>query len=188
MGYLVYATYTRYRHDEHPAGIPAVTLAVATQVPDVIDNPLAYEVGVLPQGRALAHSLLVAVPLCALGLGLGLAWRAGGWRARSGAAFAIGYATHLFGDAFPGLLALELDELAFLARPLLSPPDYDAATFAYHLDQFLESAGNLDLASPFVAEWLLFALAVGLWLSHRSPPFPAVLAALRWPGEVPGDE
>jgi len=179
IGYLVYATYTRYRYDEHPAGLPAVVLAIATQFPDLIDKPLAYEVGVLPEGRALAHSLLVAVPLCALGLWI--AWRTTGWRSRSGAAFAIGYATHLFGDAFWSLFALDLDALSFLVWPVLAAPDYDTTSFEGHLEQLTESAGTVSTGTvtPFAIEWVLFVLAVGLWIWHRLPPFPGVLAALR---------
>lgn len=179
VGYLAYATYTRYRYDEHPAGLPAVTLAIATQLPDLIDKPLAYEGGVLPEGRALAHSLLVAVPLCALGLWV--AWRATGWRGRSGVAFAIGYATHLFGDAFRPLLALDFDALSFLFWPVLAAPDYDTTGFAGHLEQFVESirALSVGILTPFAIEGFLFVLVVGLWAWHRLPPLPAVLSLIR---------
>ena len=177
VGYLCYAIYTRYRYDEHPAGVPAVVLAVATQLPDLIDKPLAYTLGVLPEGRALAHSLLFAVPVC--GLALWVAWRASGWRGRVGSAFTLGYATHLFGDSVWSLLGLDFVNLTFLAWPLLPAPDYDTKSFGPHLDQFMESIETLTLASPFLMEWVLFGLVVGLWLSHRAPPLPSIVGALR---------
>jgi hypothetical protein len=184
VGYLCYATYTRYRYDEHPAGAPAMVLAIATQLPDLIDKPLAYQWAVLPGGRALAHSLLFAVPVWTLGLWL--AWRTTGWRARASVAGVIGYATHLGADSLWNLLAGEFGELSFLLWPALPIPEYDTTSFEAHLDRLLDAVGSLDLASSFVAEWVLFALAVGLWLSHRSPPLPTVLAALRGQGDDAG--
>lgn len=179
VGYVAYATYTRYRYDEHPAGGPVVVLTVATQLPDLIDKPLAYSVGVLPGGRSLAHSLLIAVPLCILALEL--AHRETGWWAQSGVAIAIGYATHLLGDSIQGLLALNAAELTFLAWPLLTPPDYDTNGFDEHVAQFLESTESLGAGglSPFAIEWILFGLMVGLWLSHRAPPLGEALTAVR---------
>ena len=179
VGYVAYATYTRYRHDAHPAAGPVVVLTIATQFPDLIDKPLAYSVGVLPEGRSLAHSLVVAVPLCLLALEL--ARRATGWRAESGVAAVIGYGTHLFGDAVHDLLALNVDGLTFLAWPLLAAPDYDTTSFDGHVEQFLDSTTRLGAGelTPFVTEWVLFVLMVGLWLWHRAPPIGQVLGALR---------
>jgi len=184
VGYLAYATYTRYRHDEHPAGGPAVALAVATQLPDLIDKPLAYEVGVIPEGRSLAHSLPVAVPLCLLALGF--ARRTSGWPGRVAVAVPLGYATHLFGDSVWELLALDLDALSFLVWPVLAAPDYATTSFEGHVEQFNESAGALSAGTltPFAVEWVLFALAVGLWAWHRLPPLPTVVAALRSPDDT----
>ncbi len=179
VGYIAYATYTRYREDAHPVGVPVVVLTVATQLPDLIDKPLAYSVGVLPEGRSLAHSLLFAVPLCLAALAL--ARRGTGWRGRSGVALAVGYATHLFGDSIRELLALNLDGLTFLAWPVLAAPDYATTSFDGHAEQFVESASRLSGGelTPFATEWLLFALLVGLWLWHRAPPLPSFRAVLR---------
>jgi len=179
VGYIAYAAYTRYRHDEHPRAVPVVALAVGTQLPDLIDKPLAYSVGALPEGRSLAHSLVVAVPVCLLALAF--ARRETGWRSGAGVAVAIGYGTHLFGGSVRELATLDLDALSFLAWPILAAPDYETGSFDGHLEQFVESASRLGAGelTPFGAEWLLFALMVGLWLWHRAPPIGAVLTALR---------
>jgi hypothetical protein len=179
VGYIVYATYTRYRHRGYPVGMPVVVLTVATQLPDLIDKPLAYSAGLLPEGRSLAHSLLVAIPFCVLALGL--VHRESGWRARSGVAFVVGYTTHLLGDSIHGLLALRTEELTFLAWPLLAAPDYETTSFEGHTAQFAESAGRLGAGAltPFLVEWLLFGLMVGLWLWHRAPPLASAFAGLR---------
>jgi hypothetical protein len=179
IGYIVYATYTRYRHTEYPAGVPVVVLTIATQLPDLIDKPLAYSVGVLPGGRSLAHSFAFAVPLCLLGLGV--AHREQGWRAHSGVAVAVGYATHLFGDSIRDLLAMNFDGLTFLVWPLLAAPDYATTSFDGHVEQFRESVTLLGSGTltPFATEWVLFVLMVGLWVWHRGPPFPSIRSGLR---------
>ncbi|MFB6227416.1 MAG: metal-dependent hydrolase [Halobacteriales archaeon] len=179
IGYITYAAYTRYRHDEHPTGVPVVVLTLATQLPDLVDKPLAYSVGVLPEGRSLAHSLLIAVPLCLLALAF--ARRETGWRARSGVAVAVGYATHLFGDSIRDLLASNLDGLTFLVWPIRAAPDYGTTSFDGHAEQFVASATRLSTGelTPFAVEWLLFVLMIGLWLWHRGPPLRSIRSGLR---------
>ncbi len=179
VGYIVYATYTRYRHTEYPSGAPVVFLTIATQLPDLIDKPLAYEVGVLPEGRSLAHSLLFAVLLCLLALAV--ARRETDWRANSGVAVVVGYSTHLFGDSIRSLLVLNLDGLTFLAWPVLAAPDYATTSFDGHAEQFAASATQLSTGelTPFATEWFLFAVMIGLWLWHRGPPFPSIRSGLR---------
>ena len=183
VGYICYATCTRYAHDRHPGGIPVVLLALATQLPDLIDKPLAYSLGALPEGRSLAHSILIAVPLGLLALEF--ARRETGWRARSGVAVAVGYATHLFGDSVRNLFAANVEMLTFLVWPLLAAPDYATSSFDGHTEQFVNSADRLvgGELTPFLAEWVLFALAVALWLWHRAPPLSSVLARV---GATPG--
>ncbi|MFB6296424.1 MAG: metal-dependent hydrolase [Halobacteriales archaeon] len=178
LGYIAYATYTRYRYDEHPAGLPAVAMALATQAPDLLDKPLAYTWAVLPAGRSLGHSLLVALPGC-LALLL-LARRARPAGARVGVAFVAGYLTHLLGDSLYPLLAVEVRSLSFLAWPLFSLPEDEITSLAYYVDALLESTRSLEaLPETFVFELLLFVLAAGLWVGHRMPPFPRLVRALR---------
>jgi len=178
VGYICYATYTRYARDEPPSGIPVVLLTLATQLPDLIDKPITYSLGALPEGRSLAHSLLVAVPLSLLAFEF--ARQETGWRARSGVAVAVGYATHLFCDSVRNLLAGNVEMLTFLAWPLLAAPDYATTSFDGHTEQFVNSANRLagGELTPFGAEWVLFALMTALWLWHRAPPVSSVLSRI----------
>lgn len=179
VGYVVYAVYTRYWHDRTPVGGPVVVLTVATQLPDLVDKPLAYTIGVLPGGRSLAHSLLIAGPVCMLALEF--ARRHDDWRAHAGIGFVIGYGTHLLGDSIHGLVGMEFADLTFLAWPVLVPPAYETTSFTGHIDQFVESGSKLGdgVLTPFLAEWVLFGVMVALWITHRAPPLPAGVAALR---------
>jgi hypothetical protein len=119
------------------------------------------------------------VPLCLLALAV--AHRERGWRALSGVGVAVGYGTHLFGDAIYDLLALNLDGLTFLMWPFLAAPNYATTSFDGHVEQFRESVTLLESGTltPFVAEWVLFVLMVVLWVWHRGPPLSSVLSGLR---------
>ncbi len=82
-------------------GGPVVALAVATQLPDLVDKPLAWSLGVLPSGTSLAHSLFVAVPASVVAVAASRRAR----RPAYGAAVAVGWLSHLAGDAlYPVLL------------------------------------------------------------------------------------
>lgn len=69
----------------------ALAVALGALFPDLVDKPLSWVLGVLPGGRSLAHSLLVAVPVV---LVVGLLTRER--RAEAvGIAFGVGYLSHL---------------------------------------------------------------------------------------------
>lgn len=185
VGYVAYATYTRYRDDEHPAGLPVVVLVLATQFPDLLDKPLAYTWTVLPAGRSLAHSGFLALPICLGTLLIARRTRPVGQRTVS--AFVVGYLTHLLSDAIYPLLAVDLPALSFLAWPFLPLPEDDVTSLAYYVDALLESTRSLEAVPvPFAFELLLFALAVGLWLQHRMPPLPGLAQVLGGGDATPG--
>ena len=163
-----------------PAGLGVLTLVFATQFPDLVDKPLAWVFHVLPSGLSLAHSLLFAVPLSVFVLLV--AW----WRnvPSAGAAFAIGYFSHLLGDAvYPYLLGRELFPW-FLIWPLYSRE----ATVDSALLQVIElSAAFLDfLGTPrgklyLVFELVLLTSMLLLWLfdGHPGVPLPRRRSAAR---------
>ena len=67
---------------------------VGSQLPDLIDKPLAHQVHLIPSGRVFVHSLPIAIPICCL-----VGWYA--WktdRPRTGGAFAFAYLSHLVAD------------------------------------------------------------------------------------------
>jgi len=99
-----------------------VAVLVASQLPDLIDKPLAWWVSLLPSGRSLGHSLLFALPLV-VSVGV-VAHRAG--RFGVAPAVAAGYLSHLLGDAYVEIYYWRVDELTYLLWPLLPPYPYDA--------------------------------------------------------------
>jgi hypothetical protein len=67
---------------------------VGSQLPDLVDKPLAHQFGLLPSGRVFLHSIPIALPL--VGLVLYYAYRTD--RLRLGGAYAFAHATHLLAD------------------------------------------------------------------------------------------
>ena len=105
-----------------------VAVVVGTQLPDLVDKPLAWYFNVIPSGRSLAHSLLLAIPLSLVVLAV--AW----YRSHPGVGFAfgIGYLSHLFGDVDGALYQWDPEKLTFLLWPVLPPypSSFDSVTAA----------------------------------------------------------
>jgi len=158
-GYLLYTAVSRRYGDRSPSGLEIVVLALGTQFPDLIDKPLAWSVSVLPNGRSLTHSVLVAAVIVVF---VALVCR----RLRRqpvAVAFAVGYASHLAGDAIPVFFRGTVSELAFLLWPVLPPVEYGAPkSFAAHLL-------GLDPSPFFFFEIALSAVALGVWVRDGMP-------------------
>jgi membrane-bound metal-dependent hydrolase YbcI (DUF457 family) len=170
VGYLLYSAFVHLRDRRAPDGFAAIALAFGTQFPDLVDKPLAWSLGVLPNGRSLTHSLLTAVLLVAVVEFV--ARRRGDGPIAT--AFAIGYLSHLAGDALYPALSGNLYALSFLAYPLAPPIEYETApSFAAHLQ-------HLSLNSLLTFEFALGFGVFALWLLDGAPGLQVVSAIPRW--------
>lgn len=157
FGYLSIVALARVRDWEfqYPHGLTLALLAIGTQLPDIIDKPLAYA-GVLPNGRSLAHSLLILTPVVFLGVRY-LTHKGYESEAR---VLAVAIASHLLGDSYLLILRQEWRELGFLLWPVvpgLQYPSDDIAPWVRIL--------NAGFDSPQLQfQYLLFAGAVAIWL------------------------
>lgn len=97
VAYLLYSGYSRLRYGRPPNGWAVLMVLFASQLPDLIDKPLAWQFGLIPSGRSLAHSVFVGVPLS---VGAVVFARQRGFP-EIGSAFWIGYLSHLVTDAVP---------------------------------------------------------------------------------------
>ena len=173
LGYLCYAGYRWGTHQRSPGGWPVLTLAFATQFPDLVDKPLAYWFRILPEGRALTHSLLVVVPLCVILILVSQRYQ----KTEHGVAFSIGLGSHLIGDALGPITNGAYGQASFLIWPLLPLPEYEATNFLFHarkLGSLLLELNVQRLMAPssdmFVLEvWLSIAVLI-LWAIHGMPP------------------
>lgn len=159
LGYVLYSLGTRAGTRRGPDAWNVLALALGTQGPDLVDKPLAWWVSVLPGGRTLGHSLLFAGPLLVV-LAV-LAWRVGGLDRV--AAFAVGWVSHLAGDAVEPFLVGSYGELAFLLWPAMPTVVYDVEpSVLWHLSQ-------ISLDSVVLAELALVAVVVALWVVDGLP-------------------
>jgi len=164
VGYLVCSLWVRSRYGYGPTAGVVLPLAIGTQFPDLIDKPFAWTFGVLPSGRAGAHSLLVALPLLAV-----LRWYFDGDAGRRAwTGFALGYLSHLATDGVYALIEGEFSGLTYLFWPVLSLPPYEESTGI--IGHFLAA----DLTPYLLAELLLFAAATLLWAIDGAPGLRAV--------------
>jgi len=166
VGYLAYAGLTDRRFRRAPDGLAVVVCAFGTQFPDLVDKPLAWSLGVIPNGRSLAHSALVATVVIVLV----------GWYLRSrdrgtlAVAFGLGYYSHLVADAFAPFLAGRWDELAFLGWPLLPPVQYAGPKSFYgHFAELARELAAGHVSAYFAFQLVLVVLALGLWVRHGYP-------------------
>ncbi|GAA0553081.1 metal-dependent hydrolase [Halorubrum ejinorense] len=169
VGYLCYTAATRHWHRRPPAGPAVLSLAVGTQLPDLIDKPFAWSFGLLPSGRSLGHSLLIAG---AIGV---LAWRFARRydRQSEAGAFLLGLLTHIVADVAPAVVARDWEPLGALLWPLTPAYRYPGEMERTVLGFFLD----LRLAELSSVGSVLTVLAVGAWL-YDGRPGVATLAAL----------
>jgi hypothetical protein len=158
FGYVLYSVVTRVTRGRSPEWPAVALLALGTQMPDLVDKPLAWTFGILPSGRSLAHSLLfgtlfvvvVAVGLRRLSL--------------PGAdAFAIGYFSHIAGDSIRPLLAGNFADLTFLFYPVLPVPEGTPSV------GILSYVLNADLSGGLLFEIGMAAAVMLLWLLDGAP-------------------
>ncbi|WP_253738830.1 metal-dependent hydrolase [Halohasta salina] len=168
VAYLGYAGLRHARGTAAPEFGVVVALLVGSQLPDLVDKPLSWGLGVLPTGRSFAHSLVVLLPLVAAGVLLAVRWN----RTEYGVAAGVGAVLHIFADSLPSLWTDE--GVAFLLWPLLVVEPYESGP---------PTVGGLlvdSLGNPYLlVEFGLAALAVGVWRRDGYPGVAAVRHRLR---------
>lgn len=159
IGYACYSVLVRARSGRGPEGVPALAAVLGTQFPDLVDKPLAWTFGVLPSGRSLAHSLLVATLVLVV---VGSYCRRHD-RSEVAVAFGVGYLSHLAGDVIGPFLAGRYVFLSFLGWPLLPPPPYgDEGGFLSHF-------ASLEFSPWLFAQFGFAFLVGGLWVIDGAP-------------------
>lgn len=166
IGYLLWTTFVRRTDDRVPTGGEVWLLALGTQFPDIVDKPLAWELGVLPAGRSLAHSLLTASLVIG---GFYVLMRRRG-REPLAFAFGVGYVSHSLADTLSALSTGEYDELTFLLWPVLPAPVYESESLVSNVEE-------LALSVFVLAELLLVGYALVRWRFDGLPGLPRFVRA-----------
>lgn len=167
VGYIAYSLANRAFGSRAPDRTEVFVLAVATQLPDLIDKPLGWGTDVLPSGVSLAHSYLFAVPLV---IGAYLVAR-GVDRPRLGLAFATGYLLHTPGDILARYVLNGELIVGALVWPLLPAPSMQpTAVFGRTLDlwfSFLETMQTPAGQAYLLLELVLLGGTVIVWFADR---------------------
>lgn len=164
VGYLMYVLGCQLGRKGGPPAPEVGTLlvAVGTQFPDLVDKPLGWTVNILPSGRSLGHSVLVA--LVVLAVLWVLVSRIDAWSSFGVRAFGTGYLSHLFADSIFPFLGGGVGEITFLfwpviPQPAVTGPDVSIVTY------LIQTAG----APRSLFQWGLFAIALVVWYRHGYP-------------------
>lgn len=171
VAYLLYSFAQRYRRLGPPTAGAVIALAIGSQFPDLIDKPLAWRLDVLPTGRTLAHSLLLLVPLAVVVILV--ARRID--RPAVGVAFAVGSLSHTLTDVVPSLWGEGTANQ--LLWPMVSVEPYEGGPPTI-VGLLLDSLGQ----PYFLVEFVLGAIALGLWLHDGRPGLARLRAAVGRPG------
>lgn len=169
LGYLVYSLGLRALGREPPSDGGAFALFFGTQLPDLIDKSLSWGLGVFPTGYALGHSVFVALPV---GVALSVvAIRTE--RVRLGAAFTVGYWSHLAGDVLNPLRYGEPPNVTRILWPVVSGPPYEqnlgAGRGLVYLGEFLGSLQSIPPGTLLVTYLLLPLVTVLVWITDGYP-------------------
>ena len=177
VGYIVFTVWSRLITRNPPSGRTTLVLALATQLPDLVDKSLQFTLH-LYEGRAIAHSLLVMIPFC---VGAVLVARQYGQQ-QSATALTIGVITHLFGDSWRAILTNNVQsEAAYLLWPVLPAPSYAVDAPADHVDRLIAALTEAQgesltdiVGSSMGVQLLLLLLFSVIWLVDGSPGFRTV--------------
>jgi len=96
----------------------AIVVVVGSQLPDLVDKPLAWTLAVLPHGRSLGHSLIT---WSAVGIVIVLILRRHGRFRLAPFAF-VGAVVGTLTDVPPSALDGDVSRATFLLWPVLEPP------------------------------------------------------------------
>ena len=169
VGYLLYSLWTRVRTRDPPSDLAAVAVLFGTLLPDLLDKPLSWGLGVFQTGYAIGHSVFVAAPVgVAVGL---LAARTD--RQRVGIAFVVGYWAHLAGDVLNPLRNGNPPSVDPVLWPVVIGPPYETDLglgrgLMYFGDLF-ESLQTVDSVTLVVAYLLIPLAAMAVWVVDGLP-------------------
>ncbi|WP_440765740.1 metal-dependent hydrolase [Natronorubrum sp. DTA7] len=169
FAYVLYSLFANAVLGRSPTGREAIAVVLGSQLPDLVDKPLAWTVGITETGYSIGHSIFVAPVVC-LAVYAAAAQRSD--RLLAGA-FALAYGSHLATDIYDPLRESSRLDPRVVLWPLESPPTGDHGGFVDHFVLYLVRYVNELLTggvTPSVALQLGLGVAVvSLWLVDGAP-------------------
>jgi len=161
VAYLVWTGYSHLRYRRSPTTPEVWLVGVGSQLPDIVDKPLAWWLGVLPSGRSLGHSLLTAAVLV-----LVLRRVVPSERRSLVAPLAVSLVGHDLVDAIAPISRGEFGYLAYLLWPIVDLPAYDPPP------PLLSAIGESLLRGISGPDVLVIAAVVVVWIADGYPGLP----------------
>lgn len=170
FGYVLYSLSHRLWTRAPPSGLAVVALLFGTQLPDLVDKPLSWGLHLFPQGYSIGHSVFVAVPVGLLVLTAAILKN----RTVVGAAFTIGYWSHLGGDVLIRVIGRNETPFAPVLWPVVTLPPYGHEVSLFErafriIGAFLYSLSTekqLMVLGIYLAPYMLVFI---LWLLDGAP-------------------
>jgi len=169
VGYLLYSLWCRVVYREPPSDLPVAALIIGSQLPDMIDKPLSWGLGVFQTGYALGHSALITIPV---GLAVGIRSIRTAHH-RTVTALLVGYWSHLAGDVVNPLRSGGTIALDTVLWPVVVGPPYEqdlglarGLVYVTDLPDSLQTADSLSLVG---ANLLVPVIAVAVWIADETP-------------------
>lgn len=169
FAYVLYSSFFRLRHRRPPTWPGVALVALGSQMPDLVDKPLAWTLRILPTGRSFAHSLLFGTAIVVLAVIVLRRLDLPG-----AGAFALGYYSHLVGDVYQAVLAGRFQELGFLLWPFVPADTANEPTVG-----IIEYILSAQLEGQMMFELGLAAVVVVWWLLDGAPGVAAAWNAMR---------
>lgn len=170
LGYVVFSLWSHLRYREPPDWAGALGAAFGSQLPDLIDKPLAWTWGVTETGYAIGHSIFFA-PVVLL-VTYAVARRLD--RMRAGVAFGLAYLSHLVSDVFYPIAFGRPIEPRVILWPIASPPTSTIeggflTRTIFYVRRFVTEMTAGEITPFIVFQLLLVGGATLLWLYDGAP-------------------
>lgn len=176
FAYLLHSTFAHVRYRRRPTWPGVALAALGSQVPDLIDKPLAWTFGVLPSGRSLGHSFLVGTVIVVVAVALLRRYEL------RGQPFALGYYSHLLGDSIRPVLGGEFSDLAFLLWPFFEVETGEGPSVG-----IVRHLLNAQLEGTVLFDLGLASVVFVWWLADGAPGVRPVWRVIRRRSVTPGE-
>ncbi|NGM70447.1 metal-dependent hydrolase [Natronolimnobius sp. AArcel1] len=170
FAYVLYSLLVHVTWRRPPTTRETIAVVVGSQLPDLIDKPLAWTFGITETGYAIGHSIFV-FPVVCLAV-FAMMDRIPDGRLLTGA-FSLAYLSHLITDVLNPMRMGRDPELRVILWPLESPPAHDHGGFLDHFVVYFVRYLN-QLVSGGLSEAALVQLTIvlavsALWLYDGAP-------------------
>ncbi|TMT86341.1 metal-dependent hydrolase [Haloterrigena sp. H1] len=170
VAYLAYSLCCHVVFRDSPTGLEAFAVVFASVLPDLIDKPLAWELGVFDSGYAVGHSIFFAVPLAIV---VGTIAHAA-TRPRAGLAFGLGYLSHPFADIVDSVFRQGVLQVELMLWPIASvegrPPGQGVIEgFLYFFGRYWNAVLAGDLSTYLLLQFGLAGVVLVVWLADGAP-------------------